>query len=135
MYFFMYVSNFLYPRKRHLKMYIGITLSFRPSVLHYFCLSICLYKIRVRFISFLWKNTGRSFFQQRLLMAWGSVMTLILSHSGKVRVTCKKSAKFVSGQNLMYGETLEVRTSHKDWFCPENVSWPWPKDIRTNSRA
>ena len=39
---------------------------------------------------------------------------LTQGHLGMVRVTGRKSAKFVSGPYLSYGETLEVLTSHKD---------------------
>lgn len=100
--------------------YIGITLSIRSSV--------CLWN-RVRSTSFLWWNRGSSYFTQSLLMTWRFVMILTKGHSGKFKATENKSAIFLSGPYLSFGETLEAHTKDKYYACPVGVSRIQPKIV------
>lgn len=90
--------------------------------------------IPVRSISFLKRNIGSCYYTKKLLMTWRFVLTMIKGHFGKVKVIGRRSAKFVSGSYLSYGETMEILTSHTDCLWPKGASWPWPKVIlRYNS--
>lgn len=96
---------FIFPQTKF-RGYIRIALSV--------CLSVCLSARlcnRVRSISFLCRNIGSFYFTQRLLITWGCVMILTHGHLGKFKVTGRKSAKYVFGQYLFYGESLEVFSS------------------------
>lgn len=70
-------------------------------------------------------------FTQRLYITWWCFKILTQDHLGKFMVTGSKSALFVSGLCLSYGETLEISTSHKY----KDVPWFWTKVIHARSRS
>lgn len=77
------------------------------------------------------RDIRSSYFTRRLLMTWGYAMTLIQGNLGKVKVTGKNCAKFVSGLYLSYWEMFEVLTLYKD----EGVSWLSTKVIWSRSQT
>lgn len=72
-------------------------------------------KIRVRFIFFLSRNIGLSYFTLRMVLTWGYVIIFDQGHLGKVNLTGRKSAKFVSGPCLNMEKYWKFLTSHK--YC------------------
>lgn len=56
-------------------------------------------------------------------------MILTKGHSGKFKATENKSAIFLSGPYLSFGETLEAHTKDKYYVCPVGVSRIQPKIV------